>query len=341
MSATEVTAHDVETAIKTGLAQLNLLRAEVKIEVLDEGSKGVLGLGARPARVRLTPYTELPPAEIPTVSTFTPPSSEATAISPATETPPASGLASGSASGSAPVGAPSGGPSAPPIPLTSEPVSERSDERVTPIPAEATVQPNAQQPQGAEVAPVSEGTGVAGESLMPAQETPEQAEEVVPVGKAGLTQEAVELAGTLTQGVLDRMDMQVTCTSKMIQSQNDDNTSIWVDIQGKDANRLLAHQNEALDALQLVVQTMWAHQTKSSLRITLDADSYKERRARHLHQMAERLAERVVSTGRAITLEPMPPAERRLVHIALRDHPLVTTESHGEGSNRRVTIRLK
>jgi spoIIIJ-associated protein len=103
----------------------------------------------------------------------------------------------------------------------------------------------------------------------------------------------------------------------------------------------LAHQSEALDALQLVVQTMWAHQTKSNLRLTLDADSYKERRTQHLQQMAQRLAERVVSSGRAITLEPMSAAERRLVHIALRDHPQVMTESHGEGSARRLTIRLK
>jgi len=120
-----------------------------------------------------------------------------------------------------------------------------------------------------------------------------------------------------------------------------DSLSIWVDIQGRDASRLLAHQSEALDALQLVVQTMWAHQTKSNLRLTLDADSYKERRAQHLQQMALRLAERVVSSGRSITLEPMSAAERRLVHIALRDHPQVTTESHGEGSARRLTIRLK
>ncbi|MCL5996264.1 MAG: hypothetical protein M1546_09435 [Chloroflexi bacterium] len=57
--------------------------------------------------------------------------------------------------------------------------------------------------------------------------------------------------------------------------------------------------------------------------------------------MAHRLAEPVISSGRSITLEPMPPSERRLVHLALRDHPRVMTESHGEGPGRRVTIRLK
>jgi spoIIIJ-associated protein len=204
------------------------------------------------------------------------------------------------------------------------------------------------------------GAGAVGAGFMPAQQAPAQAsastpqtapaqtsepapaESAPPEAKWNLTDEAVTLAATLTQGVLDRMEMQVTCTSKVIDPHGDeDSPSIWVDVQGKDASRLLAHQSEALDALQLVIQTMWAHQTKSGLRLTLDADSYKERRTKHIQQMAQRLAERVVSSGRPITLEPMPPGERRLVHIALRDHPQVTTESHGEGSSRRVTIRLK
>ncbi|HEY3342269.1 MAG TPA: R3H domain-containing nucleic acid-binding protein, partial [Anaerolineae bacterium] len=167
-------------------------------------------------------------------------------------------------------------------------------------------------------------------------------EAAAPESKWNLTEESVQLAATLTQGVLDRMEMSSNCSSRLIEPRDaDDNPSIWVDIQGRDASRLLAHQSEALDALQLVVQTMWAHQTKSNLRLTLDADSYKERRTQHLQQMAQRLAERVVSSGRAITLEPMSAAERRLVHIALRDHPQVMTESHGEGSARRLTIRLK
>src|SRR5437870_12413364 len=131
------------------------------------------------------------------------------------------------------------------------------------------------------------------------------------------------------------MDLQATCSSRTVEPQGEEESpSVWVDIQGRDASLLLADQCEALDALQLVVQTMWAHQTKSSLRLTLDADSYKERREKRIQQMAQRLAERVISSGRSITLEPMPPSERRLVHIALRDHPQVTTESHGEGSGR-------
>jgi spoIIIJ-associated protein len=285
MSATEITAHDVETAIKIGLAQLNLLRAEVKIEVLDEGSKGVLGIGARQARVRLTPFAELPTTPAPAEPVSAPPTPE---------------------------------PAAPVAPAPSAPVSE-----IPAVQAEAPA-PAPEAPTATEEAPAQEPE-------------PEAAQ-----GKSNLTEETIQLAAELTQGVLDRMDLSANCTIRLIEPRDaDDNPSIWVDIQGRDASRLLAHQSEALEALQLVVQTMWAHQTKSNLRLTIDADSYKERRTQHLQQMAQRLAERVVSSGRSITLEPMSAAERRLVHIALRDHPSVITESHGEGSARRLTIRLK
>jgi spoIIIJ-associated protein len=317
MSAIEITAHDVETAIKTGLAQINLLRAEVKIEVLDEGSKGVLGIGARPARVRLTPFSELenasaagePATRAKAAMPDATPATEQTARQASTQPPP-------------PTSAPQPGPA-----------------------QQSTAQQPAQQP-GPQRPQPSTPTAISDEPVEATEQAVETSEQVAPETSAdeldGLSPEAEQLAATLTQGVLDRMSFQVTCTSRRVAARGqDDSPSIWVDIQGKDASRLLAHQSEALEALQLVVQTMWAHQTKSSMRLTLDADSYKERREKRIQQMAQRLAERVISTGRSITLEPMPPSERRLVHLALRDHPRVMTESHGEGTGRRVTIRLK
>lgn len=266
MSAIEITAHDIETAIKIGLAQMNLLRAEVKIEVVDEGSKGVLGIGARHARVRLTPYVE--PTAQPPVDTAT--------------------------------------------------VTEASPEE-----PEITEQ---DEPEAEEMA--DDGA-------------PQEDEEEVDA-EPDMADDGVEMAATLTQGVLDRMDYQCTCAGRLVPAADSkEHDTIWVDIQGKDASHLLSHQCEALDALQLVVQTMWAHQTKSNLRVTLDADSYKEHREKRLRQMALRIAENVANGGRAITLEPMPASERRLVHIALRDHPSVVTESHGEGIGRRITVKPK
>jgi spoIIIJ-associated protein len=67
-------------------------------------------------------------------------------------------------------------------------------------------------------------------------------------------------------------------------------------------------------------------------------EGYKARREEQLVRLAERMAERVVSTGRAVALEAMPPRERRIIHITLRNHPQVATQSVGEGDQRKVTI---
>jgi len=70
----------------------------------------------------------------------------------------------------------------------------------------------------------------------------------------------------------------------------------------------------------------------------VDVEGYTARREEQLVRLAERMAERVVSTGRAVALEAMPPRERRIIHITLRNHPQVTTQSVGEGEQRKVTI---
>jgi spoIIIJ-associated protein len=73
-------------------------------------------------------------------------------------------------------------------------------------------------------------------------------------------------------------------------------------------------------------------------RIILDVEQYRHRRTQVLKGLALRIANRVAGTGRSFTLEPMNPAERRAIHIALADHPKVTTQSLGDGEDRKVTI---
>jgi len=288
MPAIEITAHDIESAINQGLSRLQLLRAEVKIEVLDEGSRGVLGIGARPARVRLTPYAEI----------------EATAEA-------------------GPVAA-----DAPPLADSPMAAADAASERAQLDQTDADASRDAASQDDL--------------SDLDAFPAGERESALVSALVSALTDDDARLAAELTQAVLDRMRFKTTCAGRLVQPADDkDGAHIWVAIEGEDASRLLAHQAESLEALQLVVQNMWAHKMKSSARITLDADQYKANREQRLKQMATRLAERVVSAGRSITLEPMPPAERRLIHLALRDHPQVYTESEGEGSQRRVTIRLR
>ena len=82
-------------------------------------------------------------------------------------------------------------------------------------------------------------------------------------------------------------------------------------------------------------------QTRRWVNIIVDVEGYKERREHQLRQLAERMAERVVSTQKSVVLEAMPPYERRIVHLTLKEHPTVTTHSIGEGDSRKVMILLR
>jgi spoIIIJ-associated protein len=73
----------------------------------------------------------------------------------------------------------------------------------------------------------------------------------------------------------------------------------------------------------------------------VDVEGHRDRRERQLRQLAQRMAEQVLKTGRKLTLEPMRPAERRIIHMELREHPAVTTESTGDEPYRKVTILPK
>ncbi len=153
---------------------------------------------------------------------------------------------------------------------------------------------------------------------------------------------AAELAGEIARGIVERMGLDVTVEATLVQPRaSDDTLSLYVNVMGADAEILLAYQGEALHALQTLTQMMWSHQLKSNLRITVDADGAKAAREQRIMQMAQRMAERVIESGRPVTLEPMPANERRFVHLALRDDDRVYTESQGEGATRKVVIKLK
>ncbi|MGD2206314.1 MAG: R3H domain-containing nucleic acid-binding protein, partial [Anaerolineae bacterium] len=112
-------------------------------------------------------------------------------------------------------------------------------------------------------------------------------------------------------------------------------------VTGDDLGILIGRRGETLRALQYLVRLMVGHQLKRWTNLVVDVEHYRVRRHRALKELAHRMAERVVKTERTQALEPMPAYERRLVHIALRNHPKVMTKSIGEGEKRKVTIRLK
>lgn len=114
---------------------------------------------------------------------------------------------------------------------------------------------------------------------------------------------------------------------------------ITLDVTGHDLGLLIGRRGETLKALQFITRLLVSRKTRRWANIVVDVEHYKERRERALRDLAHRMAERVQRSGRAISLEPMPANERRIVHLALRDHPAVTTLSVGEGEGRKVIIR--
>jgi spoIIIJ-associated protein len=111
-----------------------------------------------------------------------------------------------------------------------------------------------------------------------------------------------------------------------------------LNITGDDLGILIGRRGETLGALQYIVRLMVSHRLKHWSNLIVDVESYVVRRRHGLESLALRVAEQVSRTGRPQALEPMPPYERRVIHVALRKHPQVTTRSVGEGERRRVTI---
>jgi spoIIIJ-associated protein len=113
---------------------------------------------------------------------------------------------------------------------------------------------------------------------------------------------------------------------------------IVLNITGEDLGILIGRRGETLRALQYLVRLMVSHRLKHWTNLVVDVENYVSRRRRTLEGLAERVAEQVARTGRMQALEPMSAYDRRVIHVTLRKHPEVTTQSVGEGERRKVTI---
>ena len=104
---------------------------------------------------------------------------------------------------------------------------------------------------------------------------------------------------------------------------------------------LIGRHGQALTSLQYILRLIIAEKLKEWVPINIDVAGYKTRRYESLHRLALRLADQVKTTRRSINLEPMPADERRIIHLALADHPDVVTQSTGAGEERKITILLR
>lgn len=168
------------------------------------------------------------------------------------------------------------------------------------------------------------------------QETP------APVRSAASDDEVSELGASLLTTMVHHMGFSASVTPEWRDA--DAITSerhLLLNLHGDSLSPLIGRRGDTLENIQYLLRLMVNQKLHRWLNIIVDVDNFRAKRVEHLTLLAKRMADQVADTGRAFTLEPMPPNERRIIHLALRDSPHVVTESIGEGERRKVTISPK
>ena len=258
----------IEAAIGAGLAALRMSRDEVEIEVVRPGSRGVLGIGAEDAVVRLSAARPAKPEPKP----------------------------------------------------TPEPVAPKVESKPAPAPVAPTpATPPAPKPVAKPVEPKAPSADLVSDEKALA---------------------AAQKGQELLSGLLERMGLAATVeiVPQSDAEADEDDRALVLNIVGDDLGALIGRQNETLSALEFVTRLMVNQQVRTRTTFVVDVNGYRAKRAAALRKLALRMADQVIQNGRTVSLEPMPPAERRIIHMTLREHPTITTQSIGEGDRRKVTI---
>ena len=177
----------------------------------------------------------------------------------------------------------------------------------------------------------------------PAQTPPPPAVEATPA-PAPVVEEhdpLIETTEAIVSKLLHHLGFQAQVSAHYDEENTDDRRSLHVDVRGDDLSALIGRHAETLNALQYVASLMVGKEAQQWVQLVVDVEGYRGRREKQLGQLARRRAEQVIKTGRRAALEPMTSSERRVVHLELRGHPAVTTESTGEEPYRKVTILPK
>ena len=327
--AIEVTAPSVDEAIKQALDQLGASEDDVIIHVLSTPRSGVLGLGARQARVR--------------VERRAPEGARSGVMSPPPAPPPRPRApAQSTAPSAAGAGEPRTAPPPPPRAHTQQRAAEQPREREAPREHDQLRERN----QAPERDRRRDQPPPSRPSSGPAQRRTDAAasrHEEGPSGgdddgseagrkAVGLDEQAREATAILAH-VLELMGErgEITVTEE-------DSEGIELAIKGDGSGLLIGRHGQTLDSLEYLVNRILARRVKDAVPITVDTESYRERRRRQLHRMALSMAEQTKREHASVTLDPMPPRDRRIVHLALKDDPLITTRSTGDGFLRVVEI---
>ena len=350
MKIKEFTGKTTKEAIDNGLAELGVTIADVHVDVLQEGAKGLFGLfGSKPACVRLTVMDDEREDDhglSDLLGSFSlSDQKRKSAAKPAAPKPAPAKPADPKAEAPKPV-------SQPEAPKTAPAKAEAKPE-VKPAAPKAEAKPEiSQEKPKAEAVPEKKPEALKPlrerkpRPSRPAREEGEKCdfEPMVPAETFAPTEPPVihpedTPAGRAQKFLMDVTDRMGVKVDVYVDDSKADNLSIHMI--GDTLGILIGRRGETLDALQYLTSLQVNKGHEGYIRVTLDTENYRAKREDSLRRLAQRMANRAVKTGRRVVLEPMNPYERRVLHTALQNHPAVTTHSEGEEPNRRVVIMLK
>ena len=160
----------------------------------------------------------------------------------------------------------------------------------------------------------------------------------------GNSNEIYDTARQVLDELLELMDLKGTVLPSDEFTVNDENgelSSVGLNIEGEDLGILIGRRGQTMISLQYIVRIIMSRKMEVNIPIILDVEGYKQRRCEGLRLLANRLAEQVKTRKEPFTMEPLPAFERRIINLALADHPDVITESTGVGDARKVVITPK
>ena len=317
----EFSGKSVEEALKAARDEFGAELNDLDFEILTPGSRGVLGMGAEPARIVAAPRSALggaaPKRDAAASQPLPPP--------PAREYdgPPRQDDRPREYSDRGPRRDDRGG-----RPPRRDDRGPRRDDR----PREAAPRPDDRSRNtrrgGTDVSASEAAEVAAARGSLAAERADLEASEASPEALAAGKRILETLMGHL--GFDATVEVAAGETSRLnVVAQGDDRNSLGA---------LIGRKGERLSALQHLVNLMLSKEMGSWTRVLVDVEDYRGRRERQLRELADRAAARVMETGKMLQLEPMPALERRWIHLTLRDHAGVATQSIGEEPNRRVVL---
>ena len=302
------TGKTIDLAIEAGLTQLSMDRDSVSVEILETPKSGFFGIGASPAKVKLTyEAPDEPAAPAPALSS----ASRSKPKKPVSEKP-------AEAANAPKVIAPAAAP-------MQRPAEQRANAKPTAEKPERQEKPR--QPR--ENKPRQEKNRQP-KPQQPKKETAPAQPKVYAPAEPGSTEERIE---QFVKGLLEHMGSDAVPHAMKTADE-----SYSVDLVGENLGILIGRRGETLDAIQHLANYAVNRGQKKRVRINVDAENYRLKREESLQRLAQKVAGKVTKYRRNITLEPMNAYERHVIHATLQDYPDVTTYSTGTEPNRRIVV---